>query len=192
VDPAAPAVPAPPQRGQRAGLVPGDGGLDLPTCAKGGDETGPNPVDRGKPGSKIHILCDRTGIPLTAITTAANVPDPYLLIPLLDSIAPIRGRRGRPRHRPDKLHGDKAYDVRALREEVRRRGIKVRIARKGIESSERLGQHRWIVESCLAWLQHNRRLVRRYERKAEHFQAFADLGCVLLCYRRLRKKNHLG
>jgi transposase len=125
------------------------------------------------------------------LTSAANVPDAQLLVPLLDSIIPVRGRRGRPRHRPAKLHGDKAYDVRALRAEVRRRGIGVRIARKGIESSERLGRHRWIVEACLAWLQHNRRLVRRYERKAEHFQAFADLGCALLCYRRLLKTNHL-
>jgi len=138
------------------------------------------------------VVCDRTGVPLTVLTSAANVPDAQLLIPLLDFIAPVRGRRGRPRHRPAKLHGDKAYDVRALREEVRRRGITVRIARRGIESSQRLGRHRWIVESCLAWLQHNRRLVRRYERKPEHFQAFADLGCALLCYQRLTKLNHLG
>lgn len=114
------------------------------------------------------------------------------MIPLLDSVSPVRGRRGRPRHRPAKLHADKAYDVRALRDEVRRRGIAVRIARKGVESSERLGRHRWVVESCLSWLQRNRRLVRRYERKAEHFQAFADLGCVLLAYHRLTKHHHLG
>jgi hypothetical protein len=36
----------------------------------------------------------------------------------------------------------------------------------------------------------NRRLVRRYERKAEHFQAFADLGCILICYRRLAKATN--
>ncbi|WP_373319796.1 hypothetical protein [Rugosimonospora africana] len=81
--------------------------------------------------------------------------------------------------------------MRALRAEVHGRGIAVRIARKGIESSERLGRHRWIVESCLSWLQCNRRLVRCYERKAQHFQAFADLGCVLLAYHRLTK-HHLG
>jgi transposase len=112
------------------------------------------------------------------------------LVPLLDSICPIPGPRGRPRHRPDKLHADKAYDIRALRDEVRRRGIAVRIARKGVESNERLGRHRWVVEACLAWLQRNRRLVRRYERKAEHFQAFADLACALLSYRRLRKATN--
>ena len=121
------------------------------------------------------------------LISAANTPDAQLMLPLLDSIAPVRSRRGRPRQRPAKLHADKAYDQKALRAEVRRRGIAVRIARKGIESSQRLGRHRWIVEACLSWLMNNRRLVRRYERKAEHFQAFADLGCILICHRRLTK-----
>jgi transposase len=112
------------------------------------------------------------------------------MLPLLDSVAPVRGRRGRPRHRPGKLHADKAYDQPRLRAEVSRRGIGVRIARKGVESSQKLGRYRWIVEACLAWLMNNRRLVRRYERKAEHFQAFADLACVLLCYRRWTKATN--
>ena len=63
----------------------------------------------------------------------------------------------------------------------------MRIARKGVESSQRLGRHRWIVEAALSWLMNNRRLARRYERKAEHFQAFADLAAILVCYRRLGK-----
>jgi transposase len=126
-------------------------------------------------------------VPLTCLISAANTHDSQLLIPLLDSIASIRAARGRPRRRPTKLHADKAYDQPALRAEVRRRGIAVRIARKGVESSKRLGRHRWIVEACLSWLLRNRRLVRRYDRKADHFQAFADLSCALLAYRRVRK-----
>lgn len=59
-----------------------------------------------------------------------------------------------------------------------------------MESSSRLGRHRWVVEACLAWLMNNRRLVRRYERKAEHFQAFADLACLLICYRRWLKATN--
>jgi len=93
----------------------------------------------------------------------------------------------RPRHRPAKLHADKAYDQRLLRTELRRRGITPRIARKGIESSTRLGRHRWIVESSLSWLLRNRRLVRRYDRIAELFEAFATIGAALICYRRLIK-----
>ncbi len=67
-----------------------------------------------------------------------------------------------------------------------RRGRIVR-ARNGIDISKRLGRHRWIVEACLSWLQRDRRLVRRYDRKADHFQAFANLDCTLLAYRRLLK-----
>jgi transposase len=144
-------------------------------------------VDRGKPGTKIHVLIDRTGLPLTLLTSAANTHDSQLLIPLVDAVAPTRVPRGRPRHRPAKLHADKAYDQRALRTALRRRGITPRIARKGIESSTRLGRHRWIVESSLSWLLRNRRLVRRYDRIAEHFEAFATIGATLICYRRLTK-----
>jgi hypothetical protein len=57
---------------------------------------------------------------------------------------------------------------------VRRRGIAVRIARKGVESSQRPGRHRWAVEACLSWLMRYRRLVRRYERKGDHFEASAN------------------
>jgi transposase len=133
------------------------------------------------------VLCDRRGVPLTCLISAANTHDSQLLIPLLDSIAPVRSHRGRPRRRPGKLHADKAYDQPRLRAEIRRRGIAVRIARKGVETSQRLGRHRWIVEACLNWLLRNRRLVRRYDRKAEHVHAFANLACVLLTYRRLLK-----
>jgi hypothetical protein len=121
------------------------------------------------------------------LISAANTPDAQLLFPLLDSFTPGARRRGRPRHRPEKLHADKAYDHKAIRAEVHRRGIRVRIARNGVESSERLGRHRWIVESCLSWFSNNRRPVRRYDRKAEHFRAFADLAAILICHRRLTK-----
>jgi hypothetical protein len=46
-----------------------------------------NPVDRGKSGSKIHVLSDHTGVPLTVLISAANVHDSQLMVPLLDSIA---------------------------------------------------------------------------------------------------------
>ena len=64
------------------------------------------------------------------LISAANVNDAHLLLPLLDSVAPIRSPKGAPRRRPGKLHADKAYDQKYLRREVGRQGIKVRIARK--------------------------------------------------------------
>jgi IS5 family transposase len=57
-----------------------------------------------------------------------------------------------------KLHGDKGYDYRACRQALARRGIKARIARKGIEASNRLGRHRYVVERCLEWVTRFRRL----------------------------------
>jgi IS5 family transposase len=55
---------------------------------------------------------------------------------------PLKPKGGRPRKRLKKLHADKAYDDKKCREALRRRGIKIRLARKGIESSEKLGRHR--------------------------------------------------
>jgi transposase len=58
------------------------------------------------------------------------------------------------------------------------RNITPRIARKGIESSTRLGQHRYVIERCLEWTTRFRRLVRRYERKASHFLGFLRLAAL--------------
>ena len=105
--------------------------------------------------------------------SAANTHDSMMLEPMVDAVGPIRGRRGRPRRRPAKLHGDKGYDYAKCRRALRRRGITPRIARRGIESSDRLGRHRWVVERSQAWLVGCRRLGLRYERRADILLAFA-------------------
>ncbi len=56
-----------------------------------------------------------------------------------------------------------------------------RIGRRGIDSSERLGQYRWVVEWTLSWLNRYRRLKVRYERRADIHEAFLHLGCSLIC-----------
>ena len=114
--------------------------------------------------------------------SAANVHDSRMCLETLDTIAPVRGKRGRPRKRPAKLHADKAYDSRALREGLRRRGITPRIARRGVESGERLGRHRWVVERTISWLNRFRRLRIRYERRADIHLAFLHIGCALICW----------
>jgi len=128
-------------------------------------------------------VVDRTGIPLAAMITAANMHDSMVFEELIDAIEPIkRPGRGRPRKRPEKLHADKAYDDKKCAQALRRRGIKRRIARKGIESSEKLGRHRWVVERTLAWLAKYRRLTIRYERRDDIHEAFLHLGCSLICF----------
>lgn len=113
----------------------------LGQCPRGqrGPLTGPNPTDRGKLGSKIHVICDRNGLPISVGISGANLHDSQALIPLMRGIPPIRSRYGPRRRRPAKLHADKGYDFDYLRGWLRRRQIVPRIARRGIESSDRLG-----------------------------------------------------
>jgi transposase len=103
----------------------------------------------------------------------------------MDAIEPIRrpaGEPGRPRKRPEKLHADKAYEFPRCRQALRKRGITPRISRRGTDSSEKLGRHRWVVERTLAWLSRYRRLSVRYdERRADIHEAFLHLGCSLIC-----------
>jgi transposase len=129
-------------------------------------------------------VVDRRGIPLAAALSAANAHDSTVFERLIEAIPPLRhppGRPARPRCRPAKLHADKAYDIPRCRRYLRRRGIGCRIARKGIESSDKLGRHRWVVERTLAWLARYRRLAIRYERHDDVHEAFLTLGCILIC-----------
>ena len=142
---------------------------------------GPNPTDRGKGGTKRHLITDRNGVPLAALLTGANRHDSVVFEELVDAVPPIKRPRGRPRKRPAKLHADKAYDIPRCRRACSRRHIKVRLARKGVDSGERLGRHRWVVERTLAWLNRYRRLTVRYERRADIHRAFLSLGCALIC-----------
>jgi transposase len=155
--------------------------------AKKGGKAGPNPVDRGRPGSKRHLLVDGNGTPLAVTLTGAQVHDSKVFEHLIDGVEPIRSPTGRPRKRPDKVHSDKVYDFSRCLEVFRRRGIRARIARRGIDSSERLGRHRWVVERTLAWLSCYRKLTVRYERRADIHEAFLELGCALICFNRLRR-----
>jgi transposase len=148
---------------------------------KGGAATGPNPTDRGRPGTKRHLITDRRGIPLGFLLTGANVHDSMPFEALIDAVPPIRGKRGRPRRRPDKLHADKAYDHRRCRNACRRRKIKPRIARRGLETSQKLGRHRWVIERTFAWFNKLRRLTIRYERRLDIHHAFTSIACSLMC-----------
>ena len=119
--------------------------------------------------------------------SAADTNDAQALRPPVKAIPAVRSRRGPRRRRPAKLHADKAYDSVELREWVRDRGIGVRIARKGIESSERLGRHRWVIERTISRLTGYHRLNIRYDRKATHFLGFLTLAAALTCYKKLAK-----
>src|SRR5262245_21059292 len=93
----------------------------------GGEKTGKNPTDRGKLGSKQHVVTDAHGVPLAATVTASNVNEVTEALNVVDAIPDVRGKVGHSRKRPDELYGDRAYDSAALERELRRRGIRPRI-----------------------------------------------------------------
>ena len=98
----------------------------------------------------------------------------------------MRGVIGRPRFRPDTLVADRGYDHDKHRRLVQARGIKPVIARRKTEHGSGLGRVRWVVERTFAWLHHLKRLLVRYDPRAEIHEAFLALGCCLVCFRRLK------
>ncbi|MEU9575415.1 IS5 family transposase [Streptomyces massasporeus] len=151
-----------------------------------GDHVGPSPVDRARPGSKHHLIVDRHGTPLAVTLTGGNRHDVTQLLPLLDAVPPIRGLRGRPRHKPQRLYADRGYDFDEYRRLLWKRGIKPIIARRGIAHGPGLGKVRWVVERAFAWLHQFKRLRIRYERRADLHAGLLQLACSVMCLRRLR------
>ncbi len=144
-------------------------------------------MDRGRPGSKHHVIVDRHGTPLAVSVTGGNRHDVTQLIPLLEAAPPVRGLRGRPRNRPKRLFADRGYDFDKYRRLLWKRGIKPLIARRGVAHGSGLGNIRWVVERTFAWLHQFKRLRIRYERRAEFHQALLELACCIICLRRILK-----
>ncbi len=162
-------------------LVASDRRFLLCPCGARGKKTGSNPTDRRKSGSKHHLVTDASGIPLAATLTAANAHDVTQLIPVVDAIPAVRGKRGRPRRRPVRVQGDRAYDSEPHRRQLRRRGIVPVLAKRRTEHGSGLGKHRWVVERTLSWLHQMRRLRIRCERRDDIHNAFLTLGCIVIC-----------
>ena len=128
------------------------------------------------------MLTDANGIPLATTLTGANTHDVTQLIPLVDAIPKIRGKRGQ-RRRPQRVQGDRAYDSEPHRKRLRRRGIRPVLAKRNKEHGSGLGVFRWVVERTNSWLHQFRRLRVRYERRPDIHEAFLTLGCILICSR---------
>ena len=148
-----------------------------------GAETGPSPVDRRKPGSKIHVLTDAAGVPITIRLTAANRNDVEETIPLIDQVPPIAGVVGRPRRRPDSLQGDRGYDDEGDREALRHRHIEPIVPKRRSEHGSGLGKFRWYIERTISWLKQFRRVRLRTDRDPTNYLGWLDLAMILICHR---------
>jgi transposase len=158
----------------------------LGTSSFWGQQTGPNPTDRAKFGSKRHVVCDGQGVPLVIQLTGANCNDSQQALALIDAIPPLQEGRGRPRHRPDSVIGDRGYDAEKLRKALRTRHILPLLAKRNTQHGSGLGRYRWVVERTFAWLNHFRRLRVRYEKRADIHEALLSLACGLICWNFLK------
>jgi transposase len=104
----------------------------------------------------------------------------------VDAVPALAGRVGRPRRRPDALVADRGYDHDSYRRQLRRRGIRPVIARRRTAHGSGLGRLRWPVERSLSWLHQFRRLLVRFERRADIHEALLTIGCCLICFRKLQ------
>jgi hypothetical protein len=133
------------------------------------------------------VLTDGGGIPLAVSLTGGNRHDVTQLMPLLAAVPPVRGRRGRPRRRPERLYADRAYDHDKYRRLVRATGIRPVIARRGVAHGSGLGVYRWVVERTLAWYHGMKRLRIRWERRDDIHEAFLGLATCVITYRHVRR-----
>lgn len=152
---------------------------------EGGEDTGPNPTDRSKSGSKHHVMTDAQGTPLAAITTAANVPEVTKALHVLTSMSPVGGKPGPKREKPDRLQGDRGFDSKPLRQVLRWMGITPVLAARNTDHGSGLGKFRWFIERTIAWLHSFGRLRRRLDRLTEIQDAFLHLASGLICLRLL-------
>jgi transposase len=150
---------------------------------EGGEDTGPNPTDRSKCGTKHHVLTDAQGIPLNATVTGANVNEVTQVLDVLTDMPPVGGKPGPPRERPERLQGDRGYDSEPLRIVLRWLGITPVLAERDTEHGSGLGKFRWFVERTISWLHSFGRLRRRLDRLVELQEAFLHLACALVCLR---------
>jgi transposase len=109
------------------------------------------------------------------VLAGANAHDSKIFEELVDGVEPVKGARGHPRQRSDKLHADKGYDYPRCRRFLRSRGIRAKMAGRSVESSERLDRHFWTVERTFAWLPCHRRVMLHYDRRADMHEAFLEL-----------------
>ena len=176
--------------------------LDSKSCASplGHEDTGRNPTDRGKHrlgqtalhllmltcGSKIHLLVDKRGAPLSVVITGANCHDKTAAIDLVSSIVVAR---------PDKkqhLCADKAYDSTDIREFVTLEGYTPHIKlnkRNSKQSPEPQGlgetthpARRWVVERTLSWLTKRRSVRTRWSKKSANWLALVQFACAHILF----------
>jgi len=145
---------------------------------RGGELTGPNPTDRGKAGTKYHVVAATDGIPLGIVPSAANIHDTLLFPHLLRLAQVVCAAIGR-------LYADAGYDSAANRGLCLQDGIQPHIRQVGEAHGSGLGAVRCVVEHDCAWLLVNKRLDRRQDRLGRVILALLTAACIFIIANRI-------
>lgn len=151
----------------------------------GGDATGPDPTNRGKPGTKRHVVSDQRGVPLGVVLSAANRHDMKLAEATLDSILVPRPSSAR---QPQHLCRDKAFDYPETRQAAAARGYVVHTPQRGLDTppppaDQRHPARRWVIERTNGWHNRFRKLRIRYEKQAANYLGLVHIACLLITFR---------
>ncbi len=130
-------------------------------------------------------IADGNGLPISIHIESASPHESRLVEKALDSrfvCNPIR-----------RLIGDKAYDSDKLDAQLLKRGTKM-IAphtrsrvRPATQDGRELRRYkrRWKIERLFAWLHNFRRVVTRWDTRAELYEGFVKLACIMILARNL-------
>lgn len=154
----------------------------------GGENTGRNPTDRGKSGTKRSLQTEAAGVPVGLVVAAANVHDKQLLEPTLqhrEDLAP-----GVPEDVEEHMCLDKGYDypdIVELVEDIYQYTAHIRA--RGEESSDLRREagkkaRRWVVERTHSWLNRFRHILIRWEKKTDNYFALLEFACAYFTFKR--------
>ena len=155
----------------------------------GGEATGRNPTDRGKQGTKRHLLTEAAGMPVGVVVTGANRHDKTQVEAVFEHM-PILPPHPSP-EQPQHFCADKGYDYDDVRSMISLWQMTDHIKSRGEErAASRLAvaapgyrARRWVCERTHSWMNRFRRLLIRWEKKLDNFMAFLHLACAFIVWR---------
>lgn len=155
---------------------------------KGGEDTGPSPVDRSKSGSAIHLATDEHGLPLGATITKAGANDGVQTQQVLESLVVKPPLPETPVANPDprdlpRARADGAYGNRPTQARANAAGFRMEAPKRGRPRPAGVGTIRNAVERGHAFLAQFGRIARRFDRSRRRFLGWVQLAAALIFVR---------